>query len=675
VPYIGTRPFRTSDSAIFFGRQREAREIATQWLTRRVVLLQGDAAIGKTSVLAAGVLPLVRGEKTVHLLPVARLSRHPVSHPVGLRGGNHYRQALLSSWWTRPEQPLSELTISEFFARVLSAEHEPRAGVLAAIDQVEELFADLPGRDDQRDQLMDELGVALREHPSLRLLLVVRADYVIALRSYQHLLADNPWRCLQLGPLDSEAALDAVMGPLARTGRSFGAGVAEHLVEMLRTVRYTDQRDRTLTVQADRVHPLALQVVCAHLWSSLPAKVDYITDEHLLSAGEPEQALADFYDAAIREISQWTSHVEIGELELRDWVEFTFITEMGTRGAVARGLATTADMPNRIADAFTDLNLLAPEYRNNGMWYQLIEDGMINAIRLANGAWRAAHNAEALRPARPRSAAEYRAAAKTAAELGDLPAAYRLFEIAADSYRCAGEMWDLAATLELQGKIARENGDLAGAQQSYGSALFEYTILEDTPGQVRLLSVLGDIYTDLQDYVKAVQFHQLASERLPTDVDALTGLGYAQWLWGSPADADVTFTKALNWDRNQGQALAGRGQVRVELREYPAALDDLDRALTLRLPPDTEIDARSARAVALADLGREDEADRELKTARLKDPGRPRTRLRAARVAAATGQLAIARDELTAAMHAQPPLPPTDEDYAKQLLTELTAKV
>jgi tetratricopeptide (TPR) repeat protein len=672
-PYIGARPLQRADSGVFFGRDRETREIISLWRAHRIVVLHGNAGVGKTSVLQAGVLPVLGNHALAKVLPVGRLTPPPAARGLRPRGGNPYRRALLANWSGASPPPPDE-SVGEFLSQRLPCdiEQEGHLGIFAAIDQFEEILADLPGSNDLLEQLIEEFAVALRHHDSLRLLLVLRSDYLPALLDYQNRLSEYRFAPFCLDGLDSQAALDAVRAPLSGTARSFGVGVAEHMVEMLRTFRYTDSRDRTVTVRANWISPLELQVSCAHLWSSLPDKVNVITMEHLKSA-EPEQAMADFYDIAIRDVCQWTRHAGIDERELRDWLEFNFITELGTRGTAIRGLSATANMPNRIADAFADLHILVLEHREQATWYELAEDRLVSAIRRSNKAWREAHGAEEPRSTTARSAAVFRSAADEAIGAGDLLAAHRLLAIAADSYRSADEMWDAAATLELQGEAARSRGDLVLAEQCYSDALFEFTVLEDASAQVRLLSTIGDVYRDLNDYVKAVQFHQLASERLPTDVDALIGLGYAQWNWGSPADADATFTKALGWNRNKGQALAGRGQVRVELREYPDALADLDRALTLSLPLDSEIDARSARAVALADLGREAEAAHELRTAQLQDPDRPRTRIRAARVAVATGRADIAFDELSAALHADIPLPPTEEDSARELLAELAS--
>jgi tetratricopeptide (TPR) repeat protein len=423
-----------------------------------------------------------------------------------------------------------------------------------------------------------------------------------------------------------------------------------------------------MTLKRDRVEPLDLQIACARLWASLPHDVEVITHEYLQAFGDPGQAAADFYDAAIVDVQDRTHEPEA---DLRNWLETTFITEWGTRGTALRGITTTAGMRNNIADTFAELRILTPEYRHLSTWYQLGQDRLIDAVQRANREWREEHSISVTEPQSVQTPADYRAAAEAALSSGDFDEAKRLIAIAVEGYRQTKDTRGLAYTFELQGEIARVKGNLVAAEQSIRSALYEFAALEDTSAQVRLLSALGDAYSAVGDYTKAAQFHRQASEQLPADVGALTGLGYAQWHLGSPADAEATFTRALSWNRNESRALAGRGQVRVELREYPAALADLNRALGLGLALDSEIDARSALAVILADLGKSEEADRELRAARFQDPERPRTRLRAGRVDVALGRLEQARDELEGALQAHPPLPPIDENVARKLLAEL----
>jgi hypothetical protein len=76
-PYRGLEPFDEDAAAFFFGRDREARLIVASLFAAPLTLLYGASGVGKSSVLRAGVLPLMRQDED--LLPVLfpRLSRDP----------------------------------------------------------------------------------------------------------------------------------------------------------------------------------------------------------------------------------------------------------------------------------------------------------------------------------------------------------------------------------------------------------------------------------------------------------------------------------------------------------------------------------------------------------------------------------------------------------------------
>jgi len=134
-PYVGPRPFRSAEGHRFFGRGREVLELRTLWPAERVVVLTGRPGVGKTSLLNAGVLPLLAAEAGVDLLPVGRLV-HQAARPVATsRSDNAYRYTLLSSWAPFGEPPGARTTVREFLAarpRLANAGGEPYS-VLAAI--------------------------------------------------------------------------------------------------------------------------------------------------------------------------------------------------------------------------------------------------------------------------------------------------------------------------------------------------------------------------------------------------------------------------------------------------------------------------------------------------------------------------------------------------------------
>jgi tetratricopeptide (TPR) repeat protein len=216
---------------------------------------------------------------------------------------------------------------------------------------------------------------------------------------------------------------------------------------------------------------------------------------------------------------------------------------------------------------------------------------------------------------------------------------------AADEREAAGDWRGLADARRRQGDIARSAGDLDHAEEYLRAARSLYIMLGDGYWAARVLTSLAQIRLSAGDYPAAAELSRQAAERIPGDTAALTGLAYAEWQAGSPADAEVTFSQALHWDADTADALAGRGQVRTDLGSYSLALDDLDRALKFPLNRESEADVHSARALALAGLGRAADAHAELAESFRLLPGRPRTKGRADRIATLIGSPCPSGDE------------------------------
>ncbi len=70
--YVGPRPFEENDKAIFFGRDREVRDLLSTVIANRLVLFYAQSGAGKTSLINAGLIPLLK-EKRFEVLPVARV--------------------------------------------------------------------------------------------------------------------------------------------------------------------------------------------------------------------------------------------------------------------------------------------------------------------------------------------------------------------------------------------------------------------------------------------------------------------------------------------------------------------------------------------------------------------------------------------------------------------------
>src|SRR5919206_382070 len=58
-PYKGLQPYTEADRAFFFGRERDSQIIAANLYASPLTILYGESGVGKSSVLLAGVVPLL----------------------------------------------------------------------------------------------------------------------------------------------------------------------------------------------------------------------------------------------------------------------------------------------------------------------------------------------------------------------------------------------------------------------------------------------------------------------------------------------------------------------------------------------------------------------------------------------------------------------------------------
>src|SRR5882724_7443600 len=174
-PYPGSRAFQQADHDHFHGRGADAAAIIDLWTARRLTFLTGPVASGKTSLLHAGVYPLMPGKRS-DLLLAGSLSDGMTFPFAALPEHNPYTLALLRSW-VPDEVPtrLAGLTVSDFVCQRASRHDRP---VFAAIDQLDDLAVDPPSgsRRAWRRQFLAELAQACADHPRLHLLLCARSE-------------------------------------------------------------------------------------------------------------------------------------------------------------------------------------------------------------------------------------------------------------------------------------------------------------------------------------------------------------------------------------------------------------------------------------------------------------------------------------------------------------------
>jgi len=382
TPFVGPRPFKREDASLFFGRADEADELLSLVVAEREVLLYAQSGAGKTSLINAGLGPLLENEG-FEVLPVARV-RYQSSQEIETEQiANVYVFNVVTGWsaLTHNVSQLNSMNLADFLDELppqLDKEGLPQPRLLI-FDQFEELFTFYPERASDRRGFFEQVRDALGRNRLLRVIFAMREEYIAELTPYASILPEKLRTRFRLERLREPAALQAVTEPMTRSRFSFAPGVAEKLIGDLLQVNLGDKAH---PVRGEYVEPVQLQVVCDALCRRLPSNTSVITLDHLQSFGNVNEALANFYKGCLKETTR-TTHVWGGRL--RRWFGEKLITPEGVRDTIRQGQGETGGLPNRAVQKLEELHLIRGEERpGRGRWYELTHDRFISPIQEVN---------------------------------------------------------------------------------------------------------------------------------------------------------------------------------------------------------------------------------------------------------------------------------------------------
>jgi tetratricopeptide (TPR) repeat protein len=660
-PYLGSRPFDRHSQRFFCGREHEASLLAEWWQTDNLTFAAGPAGRGKTSLLLAGVLPLVADApliKTPHVLPVGTLSRGLAFPVTALPAHNPYTLSLLRSW-APGESPtrLAGLTIRDFVTDIGA-----RGPILAAVDPTDELVMASGPRERHLRSFLAGLKDALRADSRLHLLVVGRDQTTAVIAKVL-----GSGRQYNVPPLSWQSAIDAVTGQFAAVGRRFADDAAEKFVTDVFTSRLVGENGAERTIEGTNTEPAIFQVACDQLWESLPADADPIMAQDIRRRVDVDAALAGRAAAVIAEVADEHG---LSFKRLGDWLTESFITEMGTRNAQYEGVSTTARMPNVIVRTLEDRHLLVSSHQSGNRWYELISDRLIEPLRQLSRAlsgrsvpWHPAADPHDLLSAAERALAvgdlalakRHATAVLTAAESEQKPSSPRYLES--------------GLAYSLLGNIAYEGGRSAEAEDEYREAVQYFTAATDTRAAGYQLAAIGQLLLEQERIAEATRALESAVRRVPNDATVLVTYATALWRLGEDFAAVAVLTEALGIDGENTVALRTRGEILAYLGEARAALNDLDRVSTVDRPA-----TRAARGLALAELGDQRGACQEMEEAVALGERNGPVLLYAARAAMLIGDENGAEEYARQAAHAtDPPLSTPQREMARKLVSQALA--
>lgn len=230
-PYRSLLAFREEDAPLFFGREIFARELLNKALGRQLVAVVGHSGSGKSSVVQAGLLPLLRHENSppwdVVIFTPGRNPFHSLAAALTRlwdadKTGRLVGAAKLGESWSKgiPLEPAINQALNE----TLGASR-----LLMVVDQFEELFTLTP--ETERLPFVNALLEVTASTP-VTILATLRADFYCQAISLSRELSDRIQRGLvNLGPMKRDELQRAIENPAEAVGLGFEAGLVNRILD------------------------------------------------------------------------------------------------------------------------------------------------------------------------------------------------------------------------------------------------------------------------------------------------------------------------------------------------------------------------------------------------------------------------------------------------------------
>lgn len=210
-PYKGLQPYTEADRAFFFGREREQEIIASNLYAAPLTVLYGASGVGKTSVLMAGVVPLLR--KTPRLAVVTFRTWQSESFLFFLKAQIFEAVSRSAGKEIRID---TTLPLDEFLLQHTRALRGP---LFVIFDQFEEYFL-YQTSSEEEDNYEAALARAInRREVNVNFLFALREDGLSKLDRFKGRIPNLLGNTLRLEHLDREAAVSAIRKPLAEYNR------------------------------------------------------------------------------------------------------------------------------------------------------------------------------------------------------------------------------------------------------------------------------------------------------------------------------------------------------------------------------------------------------------------------------------------------------------------------
>lgn len=342
-PWPGLDAFGESAQRFFNGRENEAAALRRLVLNAPLTVLFSASGLGKTSLIQAGLFPLLRKE---NCLPIRiRLDCRDQSAPLidqikqslkdqfsilhvdapPLNGNGTLWQYLHRDGleiWSQHNQLLIPIFVLDQFEEVFTLGNENRAAVNQLLIDVADLVENrIPATLANALKADEAAGSGLSfDSQHYRVVLSFREDFLPNAEGWKRQMPSILRNRLRLLPMTGERAFKAVHDGAPQLVDETLAWKIVHFVAAAQDDGSGSQVSLTETAQELSIEPALLSLVCEGLNQKRKAQNKPVFDEALLT-GTGQSIVADFYEREVRDLPD----------NVQRFIENELITERGYR--------------------------------------------------------------------------------------------------------------------------------------------------------------------------------------------------------------------------------------------------------------------------------------------------------------------------------------------------------
>jgi len=401
--YPGVSPFTSEQKNIFYGRDNDIVKLHKLIQIRKQVLLYAKSGIGKTSLLNAGVLPLLENKFIPLKIRLTAFNEENFIPPVK-KIIDTLQNYLAENDIKLPSTYLQKIYISDniekniwYFFKNFQLSNISKKNFILVFDQFEELFSypqemidefkeefhqltntDIPAEIKQKiaeiDDISDDTIDLLYEELNIKTVFAIRSDRLSLLNQLTDKIPDIQETFYELKPLDDAQTKAAIINPAISTELfdtkqfKFDANAVASIISALTENRKQNVESTQLQIVCQKIEDLAQQKYSQTLEKELPV----ITEKDL---PEFKDIFLSFYDDTIFTISNDKNK----QNEIRKFIEDQLIRN-NQRISLDEIICTDYVSKETLQKLVNQHLLRAERNSTGGFSYELSHDTLIDPI-------------------------------------------------------------------------------------------------------------------------------------------------------------------------------------------------------------------------------------------------------------------------------------------------------